>query len=899
MLKFFCVAGELVTPFILQQIIDYLDIYHTEPLRDKIFHGSVLLGCLIFVKLGTALISQRVSMEQHLCGVQSMTGLGILIYNKSLKLSNTSCKKFTQGKVLNLLQVDCMKVAPIVNQLASGVSIVGTLSFSIYLLYHFLGVVGFAGLGVCLISVLINYFVAKMYKKFDVQIMELKDERVKKTNEALQSIKILKMYGWCDLFQGFISEVRDKEIHKIQKGYFFGGLSITSLYLFPKLVSIATFFLYAYVSGNTTIGVVFATINVFNIMAAPLRSLPWYVRRMVDAFVSGARIKEFLESEEIPTIYLEGSTESDNALEINGCDFAWNSFEEKEREESVAESIRSESIKSESSKEDLKASLLESSVNISEEEKSMSEESKRRPITLKNIKLKVKKGEFIFIVGEIGSGKSSLLQAIIGELKMRSSDPLNSDKVNLIKKSGKLAYVEQQPWIQNGTIRDNIMFTSEFDENKYKETLHVCELEEDIAIFPAGDMTEIGERGINLSGGQKARVSLARAVYSNNDIYLLDDPLSALDSNVKSKIFYSCIADKLKGKTILLASHCIEYLEKADRILVLNEGEIAFDGSYSEFLKNEKFLSLLKKTQLTGQKSKKETKKKKKKAVSKDKSNTGKIIVEEERSQDSVSMDVYKKHISSLGGVWFVLAYSLIMISWTSFTIGADWSLGLWGQSKSDSNKYLNIYAILGSCSVICILFRVLVTFFSSIRCSKKMHTDMLTQIMRAPVNTFFDTVPIGRIINRLSNDLDICDSEIPYDIGNVQMTLWRFIGSCFLCVLLIYWCIIPLPFVSAILLYYLRKYLLLQRKLRRLSTASRSPIFQYEGESYSGAVSIRAYGAQENCRKRCHGLMDKLMKCELHATSLDSWITLRVQLISLVMNILTVIFVVIQFNHK
>lgn len=895
MFKLFTVVLGLVLPFILQQIIDYLDIFHAESLGNKVLHAATLIGCLILVESARALISQRVEMEQHVCGVQTMTGLGMLIYNKSLKLSNSACKKFTQGKVLNLLQVDCMKVAPIINQLATGVNLVGTLILSMYLLYYFLGIVSLVGLGICLITVVINYFVAKIDTQLEEKVMELKDERIKKTNESLQSVKILKMYGWCDLFQGLIAAVRDREIRTMQKSFFISGMFITSLYLFPKLVSIGTFFLYAYVNGNITMGVIFATINVFNIMSGPLRSFPWYIGRLVDAFVSSRRIQELMEAEEIPEIYVEGSENSDaeNALEINGCDFAWNSFEEKVRLES------SESSKSDLPKSDLKAPLLDSSASFSEEEKSVSTDSTRNGVTLKNIKLKVKKGEFIFIVGEIGSGKSSLLHSIIGELKMRSSDPSNTDRVNLIKRSGSLAYVEQQPWIQNGTIKDNIKFTSEYSEEKYKEVLHLSELEEDIAIFPAGDMTEIGERGINLSGGQKARVSLARALYSDSDIYLLDDPLSALDSNVKSKIFHNCIAGKLKGKTILLASHCIEYLDKADRILVLNEGEIAFDGTYTEFKQNDRFLSLLKKSQLTGKKSKKtnKPKKKNKDEKAKDDKGSGKIIAEEEQSQDSVSFAVYKRYISSLGGVKFVLPYSLIMVSWTFFTIAADWCLGLWAKAGSGSYKYLWINTAFCVSSVVCILFRVLITFFSSIRCSKKMHNEMITQIMRAPVNTFFDTVPIGRIINRLSTDLNICDAEIPYAIGNVQMNLWKFLGSCFLCVFLIYWCIIPLPLLAVALIYYLKQYLQLQRKLRRLCMASRSPIFQYEGESYSGGVTIRAYKAQDKCHARCHGLMDKLMKCELYATSLDSWVTLRVQFLSLTMNVLTVLLVVNYLN--
>ncbi len=317
-------------------------------------------------------------------------------------------------------------------------------------------------------------------------------------------------------------------------------------------------------------------------------------------------------------------------------------------------------------------------------------------VVLRNIKLKMMKGEFIFIIGEIGSGKSSLLQAIAGDLKMRPSgeahdyeqemkaakirlqlfsdvDQKNVDgRVNselqamFMRKCGQFAYVEQRPWIQNGTIKDNVLFMSECDEKRYREVLALCELEDDIRTFPAGDLTEIGERGINLSGGQKARVSMARALYSDRDIYLLDDPLSALDSNVKGKIFYNCVMGRLAGKTRVLASHCIEFLDKADRILVMDKGSIVFDGPYSRFIKNEKFLTLVKKIQLKGQKPKtaaaapeKEGSPEEKKADPAEKQGDGKIISEEEQEKGHVSFSVYKRYLKALGGAKFLILLSL------------------------------------------------------------------------------------------------------------------------------------------------------------------------------------------------------------------------------------------------
>eukprot|EP00826_Nyctotherus_ovalis_P052243 TRINITY_DN65_c0_g2_i1.p1 TRINITY_DN65_c0_g2~~TRINITY_DN65_c0_g2_i1.p1 ORF type:complete len:330 (-),score=63.15 TRINITY_DN65_c0_g2_i1:16-1005(-) len=257
-------------------------------------------------------------------GTQVAAGLGSMIHSKTLKLSCTSHKAFTQGQVLNLLQADCAKAASVVNQLAMGISIVGTLAVAMCLLYWFLGAVSVVGVGICVVAVVINYFVAKVDSNYAERVMKLKNERIRKTNEALQSIKILKMYGWCDLFQSLIEGVREKEIYMMQKNFFISGLFITFLHLFPKLVSIGSFFLYAYISGHTTMGVIFASIDVFSIT---LRMFPQYVSKVVEAFISERRISEFLESEEVANENIEGKADSEHALEINGYDFIWSNCE--------------------------------------------------------------------------------------------------------------------------------------------------------------------------------------------------------------------------------------------------------------------------------------------------------------------------------------------------------------------------------------------------------------------------------------------------------------------------------------------------------------------------------------------------------------------------------------------
>jgi len=1037
------VVGEMISPYLLEQMIDFIDSGKKQPITDQIYKGSILMIAMVLVDTCTTFLMTNIDYQTSVIGGQSIAALDTLIYEKVLKLSSKSCKAFTQGKFMNLLQNDCIKVANIMSGIADGVDLIATFIMSIMMLFNFLGFVAIGGVCICVISIIVNYILVRIANNYQDRTMKLKDERIRKTTEAFQYIRILKMYGLADLFHQIIGDARKKEVNATQRRRCISGFLTAALYLLPKLISVGTFVIYATFYEHISLGVVFATISVFNTISTPIRLIPLWINAIIDCYISNKRLNEFLECEEVPGIYKELSKDMEDtlAIEINGCDFTWtelkkskldNNILDKNKDivininSSVIEDHKNETIKkkehelplldkqrktsetpdkssqdnndshknkpihlspmhyspsvipSSRSNDELAplrndgrspssgtplVSSNKSSENenqeitspqnvkgISEETKihANSEKNKQKPdyndkeliplkedeksksennFELRKIKLKVKRAELVFIIGEIGSGKSSLLQALMGELKMSLSDDITNNlevigeelnplseksqkelQSNLINKAGNFAYVEQQPWMQNATIRDNITFISEFEDKKYHETIKLCELEEDFFMLPAGDLTEIGERGINISGGQKARISLARAVYSDQDIYLLDDPLSALDTTVKRKIFYNCIMKKLADKTRIIASNCMDFLDEADRILVLDKGQIVFDGNYQEYINQDKFVSSINKI---GPKVREShiSENALDSSLSENidldensKISSGKIISQEGHVTTGVSFSVYKRYFNALGGPKFFILLSIVMASWVACATIGDYLLGKWADTELNDNQgnlYLIMNFLLALGTVFFYAMRKLVSYIYSMRASKKLHKNMLTKILNAPVNLFFDVTPLGRLINRMSNDLETVDIEIPTDIENIFVGFWNLIGALVITIILVYWSLLPIPFCAIAFIYYLRSYLSLQRNFSRLEKVSRSPIMLYGEELYRGASTVRAYQAQGKCISKAHKLFDNYLKWHIHIAGLKGWADLRMQIVSIIMNAMTLIFVVFLISKS
>nr|KAG5686146.1 hypothetical protein BaRGS_020006 [Batillaria attramentaria] len=427
------------------------------------------------------------------------------------------------------------------------------------------------------------------------------------------------------------------------------------------------------------------------------------------------------------------------------------------------------------------------------------------------IDLTVGEGLLVAVVGPVGCGKSSLLSAMLGEM----------DKVQgEVTTRGRFAYVPQQAWIQNATVRDNILFGRPYNRSQYKQTVTACQLTHDFAIMPAGDMTEIGENGINLSGGQKQRVSVARAVYSDSDVYLLDDPLSAVDSHVGKAIFRQVIADTgiLKGKTRVLVTHGVHWLPMVDDIIVMEDGKVSERGSYEELILHDGPFAQFLKTYLTVD-------------------NT-----DEEEDQERAG------HIT-LAFVSFLAAQSV--------GVGYNFWLKVWSgdpkmlnASTSDLDAlaagnvfYLGTYGTMGIGQLLFLTVFYYLFWTRVVTAARVLHSRLADRLLRAPM-AFFDTTPIGRILNRVSHDVEVVDDILPIAILSMTMVTLLVI-------------IVQIP-ESIVVLLPVRFYVPTMRQLGRFESVTRSPIFALFRETLTGAPSIRAYGAKDRFLEETMLLVDR-----------------------------------------
>ncbi|XP_068898241.1 multidrug resistance-associated protein 1 isoform X6 [Tenebrio molitor] len=574
---------------------------------------------------------------------------------------------------------------------------------------------------------------------------------------------------------------------------------------------------------------------------------------------------------------------------------------------------------------------------------------------LKNINIRLEKNSLSAVVGTVGSGKSSLISAFLGEMEKISG------RVNTV---GSIAYVAQQAWIQNASLRDNILFGKSFDKVLYDKVIESCALKPDFEMLPAGDQTEIGEKGINLSGGQKQRVSLARAVYANSDVYFLDDPLSAVDSHVGKHIFEKVLGPEglLKNKTRVLVTHGITYLPQTDKIIVLKDGEVSESGTYQELLDKKGAFSefLLQhineveedveeldvlKTQLSGTVVSEEINKKlsrhrsrvsesvsetgsdqtslslqrQKSSESADKNllrhrsssieepkkipaKTDKLIEVEKAETGSVKWSVYKHYLRSIG-VFLTVATIFLNMLFQGFSIGSNVWLGAWSDDKTivvnnvtntaKRDFYLGIYGALGIGQALAILLSALTLYIGALNGARILHHLLLSNILRVPCTTFFDVTPVGRILNRFSKDIDTLDNILPMTLRGWITCFFSVVGT-----LVVISYTTPI-FISVIvpigILYYFiqRFYVATSRQLKRLESVSRSPIYSHFGETITGVQAIRAFREQERFIRESEHKVDVNQVCYYPSIISNRWLAVRLEMIGNLIILFAALFAV------
>ncbi|KAM6244139.1 multidrug resistance-associated protein 1 isoform 3-T3 [Spheniscus humboldti] len=515
-------------PEILKLLINFVN-NKAAPNWQGYFYTGLLFVCAC---LQTLILHQYF----HICFVTGMrlkTAIVGVIYRKALVITNSARKTSTVGEIVNLMSVDAqrfMDLATYINMIWSAPLQV---ILALYLLWQNLGPSVLAGVAVMILLVPINAVMAMKTKTYQVAQMKSKDNRIKLMNEILNGIKVLKLYAWELAFREKVLEIRQKELKVLKKSAYLAAMATFTWVCAPFLVALSTFAVYVTIDKNNILDAqkAFVSLALFNILRFPLNMLPMVISSIVEASVSLKRLRVFLSHEELdPDSIIRGPiAEAEGSIVVKNATFSW---------------------------------------------------SKNDPPSLNSINFTVPEGSLVAVVGQVGCGKSSLLSALLGEM---------DKKEGYVVVKGSVAYVPQQAWVQNATLEDNIIFGREMNERRYKRVIEACALLPDIEVLPTGDKTEIGEKGVNLSGGQKQRVSLARAVYCNADVYLFDDPLSAVDAHVGKHIFEKVIGPKgiLKNKTKVLVTHAINYLPQMDTILVMTDGEISEMGSYQELLKQD------------------------------------------------------------------------------------------------------------------------------------------------------------------------------------------------------------------------------------------------------------------------------------------------------------------------
>ncbi|XP_077843261.1 multidrug resistance-associated protein 1 isoform X10 [Macaca mulatta] len=836
----------------------------------------------------------------HICFVSGMrikTAVIGAVYRKALVITNAARKSSTVGEIVNLMSVDAqrfMDLATYINMIWSAPLQV---ILALYLLWRNLGPPILAGVAVMVLMVPVNAVMAMKTKTYQVAHMKSKDNRIKLMNEILNGIKVLKLYAWELAFKDKVLAIRQEELKVLKKSAYLAAVGTFTWVCTPFLVALCTFAVYVTIDKNNILDAqkAFVSLALFNILRFPLNILPMVISSIVQASVSLKRLRIFLSHEELEPDSIERRPVKDggdtNSVTVRNATFTW---------------------------------------------------ARSDPPTLNGITFSIPEGALVAVVGQVGCGKSSLLSALLAEM----------DKVEgHVAIKGSVAYVPQQAWIQNDSLQENILFGCQLEEPYYRSVIQACALLPDLEILPSGDRTEIGEKGVNLSGGQKQRVSLARAVYCNADIYLFDDPLSAVDAHVGKHIFENVIGPKgmLKNKTRILVTHSMSYLPQVDVIIVMSGGKISEMGSYQELLARDGAFAEFLRTYASAEQEQdpedngvtgisgpgKEAKQMENGMLVTD--SAGKQLQRQLSSSSSYSGDVSRQHNSTaelqkdgakkeetwklmeadkaqtgqvkLSVYWDYMKAIGLFISFLSIflficnhvaALASNYWLSLWTDdpivngTQEHTKVRLSVYGALGISQGIAVFGYSMAVSIGGILASRCLHVDLLHSILRSPMS-FFERTPSGNLVNRFSKELDTVDSMIPEVIKMFMGSLFNVIGACIVILLATPIAAIIIPPLGLIYFFVQRFYVASSRQLKRLESVSRSPVYSHFNETLLGVSVIRAFEEQERFIHQSDLKVDENQKAYYPSIVANRWLAVRLECVGNCIVLFAALFAVIS----
>eukprot|EP00117_Sycon_ciliatum_P032486 scpid8147/ scgid4352/ Multidrug resistance-associated protein 7; ATP-binding cassette sub-family C member 10 len=655
LLRFACDLLGFVGPILLHALVVFIED-KSEPMAHGYYYAAGLLVSTLLV----ALLQSQFSFRVNKVMVAMRAALVTAVYRKALAVDSVNLGVFTTGEIVNLMSTDGDRVVNFANSFHTFWSLPFQVAVALYLLHQQVGLAFLAGLGFSLAMIPINRFLASKIGSLSQAMMEKKDGRVKVMAEILRGIRVIKFYAWEAVFGGKVEKLREEELSNLKGRKYLDALCVYLWAATPVMISLLTFGTYVALGHKLTAAKVFTSVALFNMLITPLNAFPWVLNGLMESWVSVKRLQAFFTLPQVcwSRYYVqagddddEAATASEDALHLSRAEFSWSASE-------LASTAKRRYLSGNTKPDD--------GNEVDDEEESTDSGSR---FHLAGIDFKASKGHLIGVAGSVGSGKSSLLAAITAEMSRADG------QVYSCYLQDGFGLVSQETWLQHATIRDNILFGKPMNPVRYQEVLHACALQEDLAVLPAGDQTEVGENGVTLSGGQKARISLARAAYQDKDIYLLDDPLAAVDVHVAQHLFRRCIAGLMSTKTRILCTHHLQFLASADHVLVMEDGRIARQGLPADVLPKEALSSQI------GRNLEAETGKEAASEAAEGDSGCdaeADVLVEEERREKGVvSTSVYKSYWKAVGNVLAPAVLLSLFLMQASLNL-SDWWLSYW-----------------------------------------------------------------------------------------------------------------------------------------------------------------------------------------------------------------------------
>uniref|UniRef100_A0A8B9SZJ7 ATP-binding cassette sub-family C member 10 n=1 Tax=Anas platyrhynchos TaxID=8839 RepID=A0A8B9SZJ7_ANAPL len=874
-------AGSLLSfsgPLLLNLLVNFMES-RQEPLSHGVLYA---LGLFAGSFLG-ALLRNQFSHEVNKMTLMVRAAVISAIYRKALRVGGTRLSRFTVGEIVNFMSTDASRLVNFCLSFHEVWSLPFQFAITLYLLYQQVGVAFLGGLALALLLVPINKVIANRIMMSNKEMLQHKDARVKLMTEFLRGIRVIKFYAWEKHFSSRINACRAQELQKLRAIKYLDAVCVYLWAALPVVVSIVIFITYVLLGHQLTATKVFTALALVGMLILPLNSFPWVLNGTLEAKVSLDRIQRFLELEDqdLEAYYALGSPSGmASAIEMRGADFSW------------------APVKEESSSQPFPTGTLQ--------------------LHIEN--LSVRKGMLLGVVGKVGSGKSSLLAAITGELVKQGG------RVYVCDLEQGFGLATQEPWIQFATVRENILFGRDYDARLYEEVLEACALSEDLNILPAGDQTEVGENGVTLSGGQKARIALARAVYQEKELYLLDDPLAAVDADVANHLMRKCILGVLQHKTRILCTHRTEFLEKADALVLMENGRIVKTGPPADILPLVEAIPKFKdmdkrqKDKAPDEQSQEEDIETEAEESSQD---NHLLRKEEEKKEGAVAFQVYKAYWLAVGSCLALSILFSLLLMQASRNI-SDWWLSHWissisqtpntsvtvcaaslpsvelllfstvglvspiqaldtapvpSNASADVNFYLMVYGSIAGANSLFTIFRAFLFAYGTIRAAVVIHNRLLQRVVKATV-TFFDTTPTGRILNRFSSDLYCVDDTLPFILNIFLANMYGLLGMLVIITYGLPWIGLVLLPLAALYFSIQRYYRRTSRELKRLYNLTLSPIYTHFSETLSGLSSIRAMRAAERFELENQLHLEQNQRCLFASNTAVQWLDIRLQMI-------------------